>query len=96
LGALLRCVFILEANQTFRNLSPKGEPQLGRRGLYASLGGMKDVPQLQMAMLWVLNFSDGSHDLLRIAERSGLCFQVVHAAAALLARHGLLAPATPA
>ncbi|HEU5069712.1 MAG TPA: DUF4910 domain-containing protein [Verrucomicrobiae bacterium] len=96
LGALLRCVFILESNQTFRNLFPKGEPQLGRRGLYASLGGMKNVPQLQMAMLWALNFSDGSHDLLRIAERSGLSFQVVHAAAALLGRHGLLAPVTPA
>ena len=30
---------ILEGNGRYVNLSPKGEPQLGRRGLYESLGG---------------------------------------------------------
>ena len=34
-----------------------------------------------MAMLWVLNLSDGSNSLLDIAERSGLAFSVVAAAA---------------
>ena len=59
------------------NQSPYGEPQLGRRGLYGSLGGRSDTEQTQMAMLWVLNLSDGSHTLLDIAERSGLPFAVV-------------------
>lgn len=94
LAALLRVVEILESNRWFQNLFPKGEPQLGRRGLYGSMGGQKHIPQLQSAMLWVLNYSDGQHDLLWIAERSGLSFATIHAAATRLLEHGLLAPVT--
>ena len=50
-----------------------------------------------MALLWVLNLSDGEHSLLDIAERSGLAFPVVRDAARLLQDKGLLAkvPAGP-
>ena len=41
-------------------------------------------------MLWVLNLSDGRHSLLEIAERSGLSFDEVYAAAQMLLEHGLL------
>ena len=51
------------------NLCPKGEPQLGRRGLYPAIGGGK-APRRNMALLWVLNLSDGEHSLLDIAERA--------------------------
>ena len=44
-----------------------------------------------MAMLWVLNLSDGSHSLLDIAERAGLRFTAVADAARHLQEHGLLA-----
>ena len=54
--------------------------------------GGTNVKQLEMAMLWVLNLSDGSSSLLDIAERSGLAFDVINDAAALLLRHDLLAP----
>ncbi len=37
---LLQVIDALEANDTFKNLSPMGEPQLGRRGLYRALGGL--------------------------------------------------------
>ncbi|HJW61551.1 MAG TPA: DUF4910 domain-containing protein, partial [Actinomycetota bacterium] len=60
-------VGVLEGNRRYRNLSPKGEPQLGRRGLYDSIGGRSDAQERQMAMLWVLNLSDGGHGLLDIA-----------------------------
>jgi aminopeptidase-like protein len=83
-------VQVLEANHRYLNLSPYGEPQLGRRGLYGSLGGRSDTARLQMAMLWVLNLSDGDHDLLAIAERSGLPFTVVADATQALLRAGLL------
>jgi aminopeptidase-like protein len=46
-----------------------------------------------MAVLWVLNLSDGTHDLLAVAERSGLDFALVAEAAETLLAHGLLAPA---
>ena len=84
---------ILERNRRYLNLSPKCEPQLGRRGLYAALGGRSDTRDRQMAMLWVLNQSDGGPDLLAIAERANLPFALVADAADALAAHDLLAPA---
>ncbi len=68
---------------------PFGEPQLGRRGLYRELGGTS-VPDVEKALLWVLNFSDGEHDLLSIAERSGLRFDAVRSAADALVDAELL------
>jgi aminopeptidase-like protein len=76
----------LEGNARYLNLQPKGEPQLGRRGLYGSLGGAERGRESELAMLWVLSESDGDADLLAIAERSGLPFDSIRAAAdALLA-----------
>jgi aminopeptidase-like protein len=81
---------VLERDRRYLNLSPYGEPQLGRRGLYGSLGGRSDTKQIQMAMLWVLNLSDGDHGLLDVAERSGLPFAVVADAAQALCDAGLM------
>ena len=81
---------LLEQNRTYINLSPKGEPQLGRRGLYGAFGGKKDTKASEMAMLWVLNFSDGQHSLLDIAERSGYSFQLLAEVARTLQSHSLL------
>ncbi|HET9006059.1 MAG TPA: DUF4910 domain-containing protein [Actinomycetes bacterium] len=84
-------VGVLEGNRRYRNLSPKGEPQLGRRGLYGQIGGRSDAEERQMAMLWVLNLSDGDHRLLQVAERAGLPFALVADVAADLEAAGLLA-----
>lgn len=81
---------VLDRNRRYRNLSPYGEPQLGRRGLYDSLGGRSDAKQAEMAMLWVLNLSDGEHSLLDIAERSELPFDTVAGAADALHDAGLI------
>ena len=81
---------VLDCNRRYVNLSPYGEPQLGKRGLYGSLGGRSDTKQAQMAMLWVLNLSDGEHDLLDIAHRSEMPFAVVADAAIALHDAGLL------
>jgi len=90
LRAYLEVFAILERNATFRNTNPKCEPQLGRRGLYSATGGLRDAKAAEMAMLWVLNLSDELHSLLDIAERSGLGFDSVSAAAKVLSEHGLL------
>ncbi|SNC66481.1 aminopeptidase-like domain-containing protein [Hymenobacter gelipurpurascens] len=91
LRLLRRVCRVLEQNQTYQNLSPYGEPQLGRRGLYKTVGGGLDGQQWQMVLLWVLNQSDGRHSLLDIAERSGLPFQLLHKAAVALRATQLLA-----
>jgi aminopeptidase-like protein len=82
---------VLEGNRRYLNLSPKGEPQLGKRGLYGSIGGRSDAQERQMAMLWVLNQSDGTRSLLDVAERAGLPFALVAEAATDLETAGLLA-----
>jgi aminopeptidase-like protein len=81
---------VLEHNQKYLNLNPKGEPQLGKRGLYGMFGGRKESQALEMALLWVLNFSDGEHTLLDIAERAGLSFSIIWEAAQALIKGGLL------
>ena len=63
-----------DANRYYRNRLPKCEPQLGRRGLYAPMGGGQSTPHRQMAMLWLLNLCDGEHSLLDVARRSGIDF----------------------
>jgi aminopeptidase-like protein len=92
LHAYLSVLAVLEGNGQYRNTSPRGEPQLGRRGLYGSMGGFPNPGELQMAMLWVLNQSDGGPTLLDIADRSGIAFDTIRAAADRLAEKGLLAP----
>jgi aminopeptidase-like protein len=87
--ACLEIIDALENDSTWRNLSPYGEPQLGKRGLYPSVGG-KHADDEVMAMLWVLNQSDGRQSLLAIAERSRLPFALVRRAAASLRGGGLL------
>ena len=86
----LRVIHVLEHNRTYVNRLPKCEPQLGKRGLYANVGGSADAATRQQAMLWVLNGADGDHTLLDIAERSGMKFENLQEAADLLVSHGLL------
>jgi aminopeptidase-like protein len=90
LQTILAVIDVLEGNARLVNTNPKCEPQLGRRGLYASLGGHGDSRAAEEAMLWILNLSDGSHTLLEIAERSGLSFDVVRRMASTLQQHELL------
>lgn len=99
LRTLLRIVDIAEADGTWINTCPYGEPQLGRRGLYAKIGGQATTPGSggqafdQLTLLWVLNLCDGQHTLLDIADRSGKPFLAVAAAADALHEAGLLRPA---
>jgi aminopeptidase-like protein len=86
----LEALYILEHNRKFLNQNPKGEPQLGKRGLYRTIGGQSDRVAGEFAMLWVLNLSDGCHTLLDIAERSGLPFSTIKKATDALTTHDLL------
>ena len=79
----------LEANRRFLNLEPWGEPQLGARGLYRAMGG-RDIPDMQLAMLWLLSLSDGGPTLLEIARRANMSVATLAAVAQVLEEHGLL------
>ncbi len=83
-------VEFLEADRFYLNLLPKGEPQLGKRGLYDAIGGMSDKKGAQMAMLWLLNLCDGHHSIRDISERSGIRRDQMEEVATLLLEKGLL------
>lgn len=87
---LIELVQVLEQNQHYLNQNPKCEPRLGKRGLYGGVGGTRRGDFGELALLWVLNLSDGLHDLLAIAERSGIRFREIAAAADALVACGLL------
>jgi aminopeptidase-like protein len=73
---------ILQRDQRFLNLHPHGEPRLGPRGLFSlaeSLG-----------LFWILNFSDGRHSLLDIADRARLPFWRILEGARRLEERGLI------
>ena len=83
-----------EANVVYQSTNPKGEPQLGRRGLYPKLstGLPTDAQRLERARLWILSLADGRHDLAAMVERSELPWDVAAHAAAELERVGLVRP----
>jgi aminopeptidase-like protein len=81
---------VIENNAIYLNQNPKCEPQLGKRGLYSAIGGQSDGKTQELAMLWVLSFSDGKNSLLDISDRSGMPFAVIHHAAEALKRSRLI------
>ena len=86
----LAVIDLLENNLTYLNLNPKGEPMLGKHGLYRKKGTPEGRNSNELARLWILNLSDGTNSLLDIALRSGLKFQDVQTAAAELYQAKLL------
>ena len=92
LAVLRHIVAVIEGDAVYHSRNPKGEPQLGRRGLYGALGGQRAAGYNQMALLWVLNLADGRHSLLDVAERAGLSFATIRAAADALVAAELLDP----
>jgi aminopeptidase-like protein len=90
LAQVLAVIEVLEGNRTYVNRNPRCEPQLGKRGLYRMVGGAAGSGLDELAMLWMLNLSDGRHTLLDIAERSAQPFSALKAAADALVSHGLL------
>jgi aminopeptidase-like protein len=89
-NACVSILSVLEKDRTYLNTNSKCEPQLGERGLYRLMGGSAESNANEMAMLWVLNLSDGKHSLLEIAERGQLSFDFICYAASVLSEHGLL------
>jgi aminopeptidase-like protein len=90
LATCLDVLEVLETDRYYLSENLRGEPNLGKRGLYRSMGGFAHGGANELALLWVLNLSDGRHSLLEIANRSGQSLATLRATADLLASHGLL------
>jgi aminopeptidase-like protein len=90
LNCLVEVFTSVEGDVVYRNTSPYGEMQLGRRDLYAAFGQSGYGSQTQRAVQWLLNQSNGRRGLLEIAERSGLKLELLRDTAAALCEQGLL------
>jgi len=66
----LEIIDLIELNQKYINTLPYCEPQLGKRGLYPTLGSQKGTESYVKAMMWILNLSDGENDLIDISLKS--------------------------
>lgn len=87
---------LLQRNATYRRVDGRGEPQLGRRGLYRAIAGQKEAGGAsQMDLLWVLNQCDGNRSLLDIAERAKAPFSRIRAAADLCLEAELITEVRP-
>jgi aminopeptidase-like protein len=78
----------LEANRAYRSTTV-GEPQLGRRGLYSTLGTRLGTAGVPVTMN-LLAYADGSLDLVGIGEAIGAPVDELATAARTLAAAGLL------
>jgi aminopeptidase-like protein len=90
LDLCLEVLAVMEANGRLTSMNPKGEPQLGRRGLYRAFGGRAQQAELESALLWVMSMADGERTTLDVAERAGLPFAVVAEAVGALEDVGLV------
>lgn len=72
---------ILDLNLTATNRITHGEPQMSKYGeLYSPISGTQANEQL-MALKWLIHYADGEHDLLSIAEMSGIGVEVLNGVA---------------
>jgi aminopeptidase-like protein len=88
--AMCEIIDVVDRDGRYRNLRGEGEPQLGKYGLYDSLGGASSVEAGRLSILWSLSLADGDHTLLDVAERSGLPFDDIFFATSRLTEAGLL------
>lgn len=65
----LKAILSFEANKKYVNTNPHCEPMLGKRDLYNSIGASTSMENTIHSYLYLLNFSDGKHDLVDIANK---------------------------
>ncbi|MBV1776294.1 DUF4910 domain-containing protein [Burkholderiaceae bacterium DAT-1] len=79
---------LLEANHRYR-CTVRCEPQLGKRGLYPTLS-TRDTKQQVAAMMNLIAYADGEHDLIEIADQTGVYAGELVPIALRLLQEGLL------
>ncbi len=81
---------VIENNFKYKNKFPYCEPQLGKRDLYPTLGSQKDTAEFVNAVMWILNLSDGTMDMIDISKKSNVPFGLLVKAAQKLEEKELI------
>ena len=87
LNMYLEIVKTYEVNCKFIRAQPFCEPQMGKYDLYRATGGGGEdsISELAQQRMWILNYADGTTDLLEISKKSGFdIFSLKSASQALI------------
>ena len=87
------CLVQFEKSRYFLT-TVRGEPQLGRRGLYHTMHA-RTVSDEVLLRTHILAYSDGMHSTIDIAEMTGNDIQLIEALVDELCDHGLLVETAP-
>lgn len=87
------CIEVLEANRFYQMVMPC-EPQLGKRGLYPSIG-TKENAKIARGMMNFMAFCNGQRDLLSIASRIGMSVRDLKDIAERLLEAGVIEQVLP-
>lgn len=87
---LMQSIEIVESNNIYINQFPFCELKLSKRGLYPTLSAPNSRTEIINAYMWILNYSDGQHDLMWISEKSHINFFTIKEAADILLNHKIL------
>ena len=68
----LRTILVLEMSGPLISNAPYGEPQLGKRGLYPSLGGRAELDRSLEQIRYLLAYADEKHDAIEVADMTGI------------------------
>ena len=71
-------------------MNPYCEPHLTKRNLQQTIGSLRDRKIDIDAIKWLLNFSDGFHDIKSIAKKSGININFLKKKAKSCCKLGLL------
>jgi len=90
----------LEVSGISTNLSPYGEPQLGKRGLYPTMNAPEkwqcstdwtfDQRKTLNRLLYLLSYSDGNHSILDIIDKCDCSIEEIRPIVELLEKENLL------
>lgn len=80
----------IEKNSLYLSQNMKGEPFLAKRKLNIPIGSGKGIYYFDVAVRFLMCYSDGKNDLISIAVKAGLPFEEVYSAAQILESAGLL------
>jgi len=86
----LNIIELIERNEKYLNTMPYCEPQLGKRGLYPTLGSQKNMDNFVKSMMWILNLSDGTNNLIDISEKSNISIKDLLPVIDTLLENGIL------
>ncbi len=92
INLILEAVHLVENDRFYINTMPFGEPQLGKRGLYPTMSTLEERGESLKKRLYLLNYSDGNHSLLQIANRLNIDYTQLDSEVEVLVEKGLLQP----